>query len=667
MTAPSQPAMQGAPSQADVVAPVVPSTREDAPGAPLPRPMPAADRPRPDDRSELLAVLRTASKSEENVNPAQRDGLRLRSSDPDQSAPQRPPRPPSAPSRIAEAIRAPPDTPPESSPAIAAANPAAPISSALPLRSRIEDDGPKAAPTVETPTAEALTPTIATAPAPILQPAASEPIAVNATPSEQPVALAAEELAKLDAASVPPQKAPTPTPTATPATPAPAPLKPATTIAADEAAPETLSVAILSALEKNPEIMIADAQRDEAQYSVAEQRSTLLPSLTLSASHGRERRTLEGPTGSSDAHTRTEISILLRQNLFDFGAADQSVRSSSSYAESVEWAYRAQIDTIALRIASAFHQLGERQAIVDLATQNLAAHEATLRIVQSQREFGMVTGADVSRVETRLNAARSELLDRKSAYDQAREDYRRLLDRAPGPLVMPTGVEDAIPADVDAAIVRLDSSNPTMMQSQKLLQSLQQQRESQKAGGMPRLDLELEGATKENVGGPNGINEEARALVSMRLALFDGGARDAVVNRLGARIRQAEFQVERARRDAVQAIRNDYVALNAAKAKVAAIDDELKSAERLVALYQEQFKSGSRTVFDLLDSQQSLYTAQVRRETNRTEVRSSAYRVLSTLGSLVETVTQADKVSVRLFPKQPDNVRGGRPAGAVSR
>jgi adhesin transport system outer membrane protein len=205
------------------------------------------------------------------------------------------------------------------------------------------------------------------------------------------------------------------------------------------------------------------------------------------------------------------------------------------------------------------------------------------------------------------------------------------------------------------------------MQARLLVDSLHQQRAAQQSGALPRFDIELEGARRNNVGGETGRSEEARAMINMRMPLLDGGARQAGVNRLTARIRQARFQVERAERDAEQAVRNDYTALNAAKGKTASIEAEVAAAERLVTLYQEQFRTGSRSVFDLLDSQSTLYQAQIKRESNRTEVRMSAYRVLSTLGSLVQTVTQADNVAVRLFPaSEPTRIRSARPNDGFS-
>jgi outer membrane protein TolC len=178
-----------------------------------------------------------------------------------------------------------------------------------------------------------------------------------------------------------------------------------------------------------------------------------------------------------------------------------------------------------------------------------------------------------------------------------------------------------------------------VLQARLLLDSLDEQRGAARAGYLPRFDLELSASSRDNAGGEVGRNEESRAMINMRMPLFDGGAREAAIGRISARIRQAEFEVERAERDAEQAVRNDYSALSSAWEKVDAIEDEVAAAERLVELYDEQFRQGARSVFDLLDGQSTLYQAQVRRESNRTEMRISGYRVLRTLGSLFDTIT----------------------------
>jgi len=475
--------------------------------------------------------------------------------------------------------------------------------------------------------------------------AASADMEARAARQSQPagVAIAASDMIEIIVSPPPPDPSaaasPPRRPRAFPAIAEPSPdfTAFAPVILSDGSVAETLASAVQDALEQNPEIQIAKAQWDDARFGVQESRAALLPSLEVQAARGHERTAPEA--GDQSDHSRSELSLLVRQNVYDFGATRGAVRSADRVAASAEWAFRAQVDSVALDIAEAFLQVLEQNSIVTLAEQNLAAHDRILETVQTQQEFGLVTGADVSRVDARLNAARADLLDQRSALEQARENYRRLLNREPGPLAEPGRVEGLIPPTADDAVALLDESNPQVLQARLLLASLDEQREATRAGYLPRFDLELTASTRDNAGGEVGRSDESRAMINMRLPLFDGGAREAAIGRVSARIRQAEFEVERAQRDAEQAVRNDYSALSSAWEKVDAIEDEVAAAERLVELYDEQFRQGTRSVFDLLDGQSTLYQAQVRRESNRTEMRISGYRVLRTLGSLFAAIT----------------------------
>jgi TolC family type I secretion outer membrane protein len=455
----------------------------------------------------------------------------------------------------------------------------------------------------------------------------AEPILLSATMPQPPAA----------APTLPTATADPPSATqAWPVIPVAAEQIPTPIVLPDGVVAETLALAIHDAVQQNPEIQIAAAQRDDARYGVDEARAALLPTVDVNIQSGRERTRPEDER--DDLHSRTEANLTVRQNLWDFGAARSGVNGASATARSAEFAYRERVDGVAMEIASVFHTVLQRQAVVRLAEENLAAHERILQTVQSQNEFGLVTGADVSRVETRLNAARADLLDQRSSLEQSREDFRRLLDRAPLTLAPPGDISAYLPPTVEDAVDMLDETNPKVMQARMAYESLQRQRDQQRAGFLPRVEVEIQGGMRENVGASNGQTDDARAMINMRVPIWDGGARSASIARIGTRMRQAEYEVDRARRDAEQAVRNDYTALGSAREKVAAIDDEVAASERLVVLYDAQFREGSRSVFDLLDGQQTLYTAKVRREANRTEMRLSGYRVLRTLGSLVEVI-----------------------------
>jgi adhesin transport system outer membrane protein len=442
---------------------------------------------------------------------------------------------------------------------------------------------------------------------------------------------------------------------APPTTSEPAPSEPppseaassASTLADRAAGAETLAEAILAAITGNPDILSAQARRDDARYAMRQSRAALLPNVDLTMSEGLEGTRSDG--SPIEQANRTEAQIALRQLIWDFGAVGNDVKRARAVYEGVDWALRNEVERVAFDVAAAYIGVLERQQLAALAEENVAAHERILQTVQNQRQFGLVSGADVSRVEAKLNAARGALLDRRSDLAVAKEGFRRQLNRLPGDLAPAPLAGPLIPEDVEATLELAEKGNPELRQAAALLESLRRQTAGQRAGMLPRIELEAQGNWKNNVGGPVGRSDDARAMVTMRYKLYDGGAQSAAVSRAKARLRQAEFDFDRTRRDIVQLVRSDYAALAAARDKVAAIEQEVQAGERLVDLYVTQFRAGGRSVFDLLDSQETLIAGKSKRISNVAAREIAAYRVLKNIGELfiVATGDRFEAVSSR--------------------
>jgi len=122
-------------------------------------------------------------------------------------------------------------------------------------------------------------------------------------------------------------------------------------------------------------------------------------------------------------------------------------------------------------------------------------------------------------------------------------------------------------------------------------------------------------------------------------------------------------------REVEQDIRIDYASLGAAREKIATIEAEITSAERVADLYKQQFRGGRRTVFDLLDAEQLLFAARAKETANRIALRAAEYRVLQKLGGLFDLVSGGQPL-----PRSPSPHRAARtdiplqrsgPAGGV--
>jgi len=411
---------------------------------------------------------------------------------------------------------------------------------------------------------------------------------------------------------------------------------------------ESLTDAIVASLKGNPEIQISLAQQDDAKYGVDEARAGYLPHVDVTAAWGREfaRSVPQAPT----QRFRSEATVSLNQNVWDFGVTINDIKRARATFRSAQWGTREKIEAISYDIANAYLGVLQQQKLVSLTEGEIAAVKKILRIVTVQKDLGLTTSADVERAQTRLENIRSQLLDRGSALQQARNAYKRLTDHMPERAADVPAAGQALPESADAAVDMIDTRSPRLAQAVEDRRSLDKQYDSQADSTLPRIGFTVASDYKRDVMGSTGRAIDARAMVTLSYRLYNGGATTAVKRRIGARLRQADYELDRRRREVEQDLRIDYSALGAAHEKIATIEDEITSAQRVADLYKQQFRGGRRTVFDLLDSEQVLFDARAKQITNQIALRAAEYRVLQKLGGLFDLVSGGQPLPTLAVP-----------------
>lgn len=430
------------------------------------------------------------------------------------------------------------------------------------------------------------------------------------------------------------------------ATPTPVPAAPA--VAQQPQGVEDLRAAIVEALKSNPDIQIALARQDDAKYGVDEAVAGYLPHMDLAVAIGNEFN--DPQLGAATNLRRGEGLLSVRQNVWDFGTTLNDIKRARASYRSAQWGTREKIEAISYDITTAYLSVLERQKQLALGEQELAAHQKILKMVTTQNDLGLTTPADVSRAKARMENVQAQIQDRKSALEQARESYRRLTDRLPATAVDVPSAASALPASADAAVAMIDDHSPRMAQAVQDRRSIERQRASQTGTFFPKVGLLAQANWRDDVQGKTGQNRDARGMVVVTYSFLNGGADVAVRNRLSARLREADYELERRRREVEQDLRIDFNALEAARAKTATIDAEIASSEKVVQLYTQQFREGKRTVFDLLDSQQILFDARANQVSNGTAMQLAEFRVLQKLGGLFDLLSQGEKLPKLVVP-----------------
>jgi TolC family type I secretion outer membrane protein len=405
--------------------------------------------------------------------------------------------------------------------------------------------------------------------------------------------------------------------------------------------PIGLADAVAHAVLTYPEIRANEARLREAKAGIDVSRAALLPSADLRVAAGGnysgsfEGRAVPYTIASTSADNRFDGGLVLRQLVWDFGAASADVDRAKLLSDSEAFRLREKIDEIAWKTAQTYVKIHEHRALIGLVDETIAAHQNLLRIVIAQEKEGHGTSADVNRVRSRLTDISTIRADVSLNLRGAEDQFERLTRHRPTQLGQVPNYRGRIPARPEVAIEQVLTRNPRLASMQASNRSIEKELEAQRAGNLPKLGLEIDTESKNFRSGIGGRTQmEGRGMLAMRFKLYDGGLAAAQERQIKARMEGAEMLLLNEREQFEADIRQAYRAIDSAMRKGGLLAEGVASARRVKELYIEQFKAGKRTIFELLDGQMAHYTARRAQIESQYEIHKAVIDVLRLTGEL---------------------------------
>lgn len=407
----------------------------------------------------------------------------------------------------------------------------------------------------------------------------------------------------------------------------------------------SLSQAIQSTVENHPQIQASENARLSADEQVKVAKGGYLPSVDLLAGYGRQyfdtpstRGDFNGngvPGHNTETLTYGTSELRLRQMLFDGFNTPNEVARTEAVVNSRAYYTLGTAESLALRTVEVYLDVLKRREMVTLATNNLQAHLRMNDQIRMRSETGVGRTADSDQAAARLALAQNNLYTEQVNLADAEASFLSVTGRRADELESPASVKGSMPADLSAARQAVAQNNPLLKSAQADVQAAEKQYESAKAPFYPRFDAELGTTADDNTGGDEGHSNGWRAGVSMNYNLFNG-MRDK------ARLQSAAYQTNQAmdiRNNALRELNENLAlawnAMENARLQTPKAREYADYSARVREAYQQQFTLGQRTLLDLLDSENELFTANRRYTEVRYTEEFSMYRVIAAMGDLL--------------------------------
>lgn len=427
--------------------------------------------------------------------------------------------------------------------------------------------------------------------------------------------------------------------------------------AVDVVDPLRLDESVAFALKNNFEIQAAAAKTDSADWEVAGAYAAYLPTVSYSQSNGTEH---SAPAAYSvndvrvvdSKHHRRDKSLTISQPLIDPSLiADILLRHKSQKAADVEAAGTR--ERVALQTVSAYFRVVQAHLFIRFAETYKSSLDSLNQLMSSRVEGGGAAQADLDRIKARSVSAESAIIETKSEFIAALDEFRRLTGVTPGQFRIPGVLMPDVPPGLDQALGKANAANPEYLLSQ--IQADVQEYESDKAFSrfLPKLSFEFSRTRTWNAGGAAlgapaaggddvfPYQNEQRAML-VTTWTFSGGTEIAQGMAASAKAREATYKSMDTRAKVEETVRISFNALSAAEMRVPVLEQAVQSNMRVVEAFEEQYRNGARPLFDLLDAHERLYSARLDLARVLLSEAYAAYQVRRQMGELIPALKESE-------------------------
>jgi adhesin transport system outer membrane protein len=414
----------------------------------------------------------------------------------------------------------------------------------------------------------------------------------------------------------------------------------ATLSCAAQAQQAGLPAAAQKAISTNPEVT---ARYNALRAAANEQdvaRGGLLPQVNLGGEVGRNRDKIDGRTPESLTGSRTGLSLSVNQMLWDGQATRKEVERLGHARLTRYFEFVSASEDAALEASRAYVDVARYRRLVELAEDNYVQHKYVFDQLQSKVKAGVGRGVDSEQTNARLSLAESNLTTEVANLHDVSARYLRVVGEPPEAKMGSARevlARNAFKSNADATVQAM-ARNTAVTAAIENVRAAEAQAQSRDAAFQPKVEARLRTGAGHNFDGQTGQRNDTLGQIVLNWNLYNGGSDQARVRQFADLLNQAQDLRDKACRDVRQTAAIAQNDIGKLKDQLAALDRNVLSIEKARDAYRQQFDIGQRSLLDLLNSENELYTAKRAYANAEHDLMLAQARTLAVTNTLVSTL-----------------------------
>lgn len=382
-----------------------------------------------------------------------------------------------------------------------------------------------------------------------------------------------------------------------------------------------LDALVVEGLAANHELDIATARVDEFAARLSSSRAQGLPQLGYGAEAGRQRT----PPGTVGDTYSTLLSASWELDLW--GRIRRENEAARANLLASEQARLGVALTVVSAVVTSYVTLLDLDSRLEIAQATLRGRQESVDVFQMRLDGGVVSEFEMMQVTAEYESAASAIPSLEQAIALQENALSVLIGRNPGPIKRGGKLQalavPMVPAGLPSELV---ARRPDILQAEQQLISANALVGAARALYFPSVSLTGAGGTISNeldslFSGPTRTWSFAGQLLG---PIFAGGAIDAANAQAEARREQALSSYRKAIQDGFRDVEDALVSIHSTADLVASLDRRVAALRHAVDLARERYDNGYSDYLEVLDTERSLFSA----ELTLSQARGDGYRSL---------------------------------------
>jgi len=359
------------------------------------------------------------------------------------------------------------------------------------------------------------------------------------------------------------------------------------------------------------------------------------PTVDLVAGVGVENTKNRGTNFKNVHLNKSEVGIILNQNLFKGFGTKYNIRRQNARVDSAAFGIIEQANKTSLRMTEVYIQLYKQKVLHDLAKTNVLSHIEINNQIKDRMDSGVGTSSEVKESASRLALAQSNVAVSENNYNDAISNFVRLYGTYVSPDILEEPKEiNNLPISRKVAIEKSKIFNPSLKVQKANIEVEKNNLHLAKKEFYPKVDFEARKDWNYNTGGVRGKDESSSIMLKLNYNLYNGNADEASSE-------QSQKDILKEKEVFINLVRRVDESINLAWGSYKALKKQIKYlkihrdlSQKTLDLYSEEFNLGRRTLLDILDTREEVYSAQRELATAQYDAIYAQYRILEAVGIL---------------------------------